>query len=136
MLLRRSSLWRAQRVLGDSIKRGRCAACGRGRQLSSGTEGAREVPEGVRSKLGADLHLRPGHPLQIIKRTIEMHFEQEARSSGSEPFMFFDSLPPQVSLIRSRALSFSLSLFLAPSPSLSLSLAPSLPHDHAAPGQR
>ena len=58
----------------------------------------REVPEGVRSKLGADLHLRPGHPLQIIKRTIEMHFEQEALSHGSEPFMFFDSLSPEVSV--------------------------------------
>ncbi len=65
---------------------------------ASSVAAVREVPEGVRSKLGADLHLRPGHPLQIIKRTIEMHFEQEALSHGSEPFKFFDSLAPQVSV--------------------------------------
>ena len=78
-----------------------CAACAR-RLLSTeadgGTAPLREVPEGVRSKLGTDLHLREGHPLQIIKRTIEMHFEQEALRSGGEPFVFFDSLAPEVSV--------------------------------------
>ena len=52
------------------------------------------MPEKVRAKLGADLHLQPGHPLHIIKRTIEMHFEAQP----GEPYAFFDSLPPQVSV--------------------------------------
>lgn len=99
MLLRRGSAFlrrpQVQRM-GDCRA---CAACSR-RQHSTqtGAPAVRALPQGVRSKLGAELHLRPGHPLHIIKRTIEMHFEQEAQRSGGEPFVFFDSLSPQVSV--------------------------------------
>ena len=103
MLLRRGAVSLARTPTRQAaVREPRCAACARRRQLATdsdaGAPALRAVPEGVRSKLGADLHLRPGHPLQVIKRTIEMHFEAEAQSSGSEPFAFFDSLAPEVSV--------------------------------------
>jgi phenylalanyl-tRNA synthetase alpha chain len=53
------------------------------------------VSQRVRGKLGRNLHLTTGHPLNTIKRTIEQHFEKQ---QGDTTYAFFDSLPPQVSV--------------------------------------
>jgi len=83
-MLARCRRYRPQAIARPPARRCTCA-----RTLATAA-----VPEKVRAKLGADLHLQPGHPLHIIKRTIEMHFEAQP----GEPYAFFDSLPPQVSV--------------------------------------
>ena len=87
-------LARCRRYRPQAIARQRTAPPPPRRCTCARTLATAAVPEKVRAKLGADLHLQPGHPLHIIKRTIEMHFEAQP----GEPYAFFDSLPPQVSV--------------------------------------
>ena len=48
----------------------------------------------VASKLGENLHLRAGHPLNIVKETIEQHFT----SLDNSAFVCYDQLDPEVTV--------------------------------------
>eukprot|EP00276_Gloeochaete_wittrockiana_P017091 CAMPEP_0184338300 /NCGR_PEP_ID=MMETSP1089-20130417/6824_1 /TAXON_ID=38269 ORGANISM="Gloeochaete wittrockiana, Strain SAG46.84" /NCGR_SAMPLE_ID=MMETSP1089 /ASSEMBLY_ACC=CAM_ASM_000445 /LENGTH=468 /DNA_ID=CAMNT_0026664717 /DNA_START=40 /DNA_END=1446 /DNA_ORIENTATION=- len=52
------------------------------------------VSEGVAKKIGINLHQRPSHPLGIIKRKIEGHFEEAYPGT----FRFFDDFVPVVTV--------------------------------------
>ena len=82
------------------------AAAARGRPLSTGISSdslLREIPEGVTSKLGRNLHNTEGHPLYVIKKTIEMHFEEVRahRSVVSQPPLRPFQIPHRCSRQRS-----------------------------------
>eukprot|EP00741_Cyanophora_paradoxa_P016594 tig00020930_g16024.t1 len=52
------------------------------------------VTDYIAEKIGTDLHMRPNHPLGIIKDKIQKHFE----SAHPGVFSMFDRLPPIVSV--------------------------------------
>lgn len=91
------------------------------------------MTEGISSKIGRNLHLQPGHPLNIIKNRIAYYFEQRAReqreaASRAPPsptatapevheFVVKDNVSPRVTV----AQNFDELLFPADHPGRSLS---------------
>lgn len=63
------------------------------RELVITSDPANNVSENIYSKIGAKLHLTPGHPLNIIKAAIYDYFDTVHKDS----FQKFDDLPPIVS---------------------------------------
>ena len=70
---------------------------------------ASNIPADVLAKVGRNLHLRPHHPLNIIKERIESYFVHQLPSSQptatatsfaptASPFRVFDDLPPRVAV--------------------------------------
>jgi phenylalanyl-tRNA synthetase alpha chain len=55
------------------------------------------IPVNIKEKIGKNLHLQEGHPLNLIKQKIEGYFANTFDSSGFDCFRFFDSFDPCVS---------------------------------------
>ena len=53
------------------------------------------IPADVQAKVGRNLHLRPHHPLNIVKERVESYFVHQLASS---PFAVYDRLSPRVSV--------------------------------------
>ena len=54
------------------------------------------IPESILAKVGHNLHLRPQHPLGIIKRQIEAYCLKYSTSKGQSGFALFDDYSPLV----------------------------------------
>ncbi|EGC29472.1 hypothetical protein DICPUDRAFT_8076, partial [Dictyostelium purpureum] len=53
------------------------------------------IPNNIIEKIGKNLHNEPNHPLNIIKKKIQYHFQNEL-SSDQHQFKFFDKFQPKV----------------------------------------
>lgn len=56
------------------------------------------IPDNILEKVGRNLHLQQGHPLNLIKQKIEGYFASVFDSDGFDQFSFFDSFDPYVSI--------------------------------------
>ena len=74
---------------------------------SSASAFVSNIPPDVLAKVGRNLHLRPHHPLNLVKERIESYFVHQLAASPSSvpspsasasPFCVFDNLPPRVSV--------------------------------------
>lgn len=54
------------------------------------------IPPAVAEKVGWNLHLRPAHPLGIIKGEIEARLQKDAAARGERAYKVFDQLSPVV----------------------------------------
>ncbi|CAM9101391.1 unnamed protein product [Choristocarpus tenellus] len=81
------------RPLPNSLLRPLCTAT---RVITN--DPANNVSLSVAAKVGKNLHLRVGHPLNIIKERIEVYFQEPNTLLGQPNFQVFDDLPPVVSV--------------------------------------
>jgi phenylalanyl-tRNA synthetase alpha chain len=55
------------------------------------------IPENIKEKIGKNLHLQEGHPLNLIKQRIESYFASSFDIPDFDPFEVYDSFDPYVS---------------------------------------